>query len=79
MLVREQYWDRIPYVLMLFNYDDMNIRNVIRLGSKWKSSYYPLSKQQALYIKEVLENEQYQIPDSVRRDVLFNLNIAEMK
>ena len=79
MLVREQYWDRIPYVLMLFNYDDVNIRNVIRLGSKWKSSYYPLSKQQALYIKEVLENEQYQIPDSVRRDVLFNLNIAEMK
>ena len=64
---------------MLFNFDDVNIRNVIRLGSKWKSSYYPLSKQQALYIKEVLENEQYQIPDSVRRDVLFNLNIAEMK
>ena len=79
MLISEQYWDRIPFVLMLFNYDDADIRYVIRLGARWKSSYYLLSEQQASRIREILDDEQYQIPDSVRRDVLFNLDIAEMR
>lgn len=73
MLVRESCWDRMPYLLMLFWYEDDEIRERIRDGLKARSMYASISEKRAEWIQDILEEEKYHIPEKVKKDILFEL------
>ena len=80
-LVREPYWERIPYTLMLYSYGDENIQSLIRPGLYWKHTYAysGTSKANAAWILEILDDDKYQISDKVKEHIRFNLEHAVKK
>lgn len=80
-LVREPYWERIPYILMLYSYGDEKIQSLIRLGLYWKHSYAysGTTKANAAWILEILDDDKYQISGKVKEYIRFNLEHAVKK
>lgn len=81
MLIREAYWDRAPYLLMLFSYEDEKIRSIVRRGLIWKVSYSysAVTDDRANWIRTILDSPEYQITDRTRVNILFNLDHAVKK
>jgi len=79
ILSRESCWDRIPYLLMLYWYEDEAIRNIVWRGLNHRTMYASISRQKAKWIEEILQNEQYNIPEMVKRDILFELKYVTQK
>jgi len=73
ILGREDYWARLPYLLMLYNDLDEYIPMIVRRKIAWKNYYAHVSRDHAEWIEKILEDEKYQIPEKVKERVRFNL------
>ncbi|MCR5128754.1 MAG: hypothetical protein K6B69_11720 [Lachnospiraceae bacterium] len=64
----------MPYLLMLYSYPDDEIRNPVR-RTLWNKAavYADVSRQQADLIEKTMNDAQYQIPDSLKRSITFDL------
>ena len=74
--LRERAWDRLPYVLRLFWYEKEDVRQIIRRGVYGRSLYSKISKGNAEVIREILYNEEYQIPEELREGIEFDLKFV---
>ena len=75
LLINESYWDRVPYLLMLFKPQNGGIPyDVLRKGFNSSSTYSNVSESQAKWIEEILEDEEYKIPEKTARKVRFDLS-----
>lgn len=72
-LAREEYWDRLPYILKLYSYEDETVRDKVRYGLKGVNMYGRISKENAEWIKEMLANDSCKIPERMKTEILFNL------
>ena len=76
MLGREAYWDRVPYLLMLYKSKDDSMRGRISEGLSSNVVYSGVSDEQAKWIEEILDEKEYVIPEKVARDVRFALSYS---
>ncbi len=72
LLNRERAWDRLPYVLMLYSYEDERIGTIIRRGVNGRSLYGSIPAEKAEWIKSIMEDEKYQIPEEIRKSINFD-------
>ena len=74
-LTHETYWEQVPYALMLFSDSNERIRDTVRRALTWKPTraYSGTTEENAKFIEEVLNDEHYNISESVKKYVLFNL------
>ena len=76
LLIAEIYWDRIPYILMLYNYENEDVRNIIRRGAKTPTYSYGVTKERLELIASILDDEKYDLPDKLKEKIRFNLKSA---
>ena len=69
LLIREKYWDRLRYILMLYSYEDDQVRNVVRRHFRHKAMYSLTDVDEAAKIRSVLYDPKYQIPDRIKEHV----------
>lgn len=74
--LRERSWDRLPYVLQLFCYEEESIRNVIRRSVYGRGLYSIVTKKDAEIIREILYNEKYCIPEHLQKSIEFDLRFV---
>lgn len=73
LLVREPSWERLPYVLRLYQYEDLDLQEIIRKGIAHRNVYAKLSKKQAEEIRAILNAPEYGIPQELQREIAFDL------
>lgn len=76
LLIKEQYWDRLPYVLMLYSYEDEYIKNLLSEGVYCNNLYDKIPAEKAEMIRKILQDENYKIPPSIQEKINFNLKYA---
>ena len=74
--LRERAWERLPYVLRLFWYEEEDVRQVIRRGVYGRSLYGKISKEEAEEIRGILYSEEYRIPEDLRKGIEFDLRFV---
>ena len=80
ILLGERCWDRMPYLLMLYSYPDDEIRNPVRRTIWSKAAVYAdVSRQQADLIEKTMNDEQYHIPESLKKSITFDLRHITIK
>lgn len=72
-LAREEYWDRLPYILKLYSHEDDTVRDRTRYGLKGVNMYGRISKENAEWIKEILADDSCKVPECMKTEILFNL------
>lgn len=75
-LLRERSWDRIPYILQLYWYEEEIIRKVLQRGVYGRSVYSRISKEAAEQIRSLLYNEKYNIPQQLQKSIEFDLKFV---
>ena len=76
LLGREDYWARMPYLLMLYHDPDEHIRMISERKIAWRTNYSHVSQEHAERIEKILADEKYQIPEEVQSRVRFDLKHA---
>ncbi|MBO4688035.1 MAG: hypothetical protein J5636_05935 [Clostridiales bacterium] len=76
LLNAENYWDRIPYILMLYNYEIEDVRHILRRGTRSPSSSFGATKERLDLIAGILDDEKYDLPEQLKKSVRFNLKVA---
>ena len=75
LLVNESYWDRVPYILMLYTPQKGDIPyGKLEDGIRSSTVYSSVSEAQAVWIEEILEDKQYRIPENIARNVRNKLS-----
>lgn len=72
-LAKEEYWDRLPYILKLYSYEDETVIDKVRYGLKGVNMYGSISKENAEWIKEILAEDSCKVPERIKTVILFNL------
>ena len=72
-LAREEYWDRLPYILKLYSHEDEIIRDRARYGLKGVNMYGRISTENAEWIREILAEDSCKVPERLKTVILFNL------
>lgn len=75
-LLRERSWDRLPYVLQLYNYEDEKLRQIIQRGVYKRSMYGRITKEDAAYIREIMYDAKYGIPDYLKKAIEFDMKFV---
>lgn len=75
-LLRERSWDRLPYVLQLYCYEEESIRKIIRRGVNGRSVYGIVSKEKAEMIRGILYDDKYCIPEHLQKSIEFDLKFV---
>lgn len=75
-LLRERSWDRLPYILQLYNYEDEKLRQVIQRGVYKRSVYGQITKADAEYIREIMYDAKYGIPDYLKKAIEFDMKFV---
>lgn len=80
-LSHEAYWDRVPYALMLYYDSDYKIRDTVRIALAWKhtNAYSGTTKENAAFIRKILNNGRYKIDEDLKTRILFNLEHTVIK
>ena len=76
LLVRERSWDRLPYVLRLYWFEEPVIQKILQNGAECRSMYARISKEAAEEIRSILENGRYRIPEELRKGIEFDLKFV---
>lgn len=74
--LREHSWDVLPYALQLYCYEDATIREIIRCSVKGRSLYTKISKEEAGWIREILYDDKYCIPEHLQKSIEFDLKFV---
>ena len=77
IISKGQYWDRLPYMLLLLSHEDETISEIARNGLRKKSMYGKTSKENAAWIREILSDDQYCVPENMKKSILFDLKVIE--
>lgn len=72
-LAREEYWDRLPYILKLYSHEDEIVRDKVRYGLRGVNMYGHISRENAEWIREILSEDSCKVPEQIRTGILFNL------
>ncbi len=75
-LLRERSWDRLPYILQVYNYGDETIRQVIQRGVYRRSVYGQITKDEAEVIRGIMYDEKYGIPEYLRKAIEFDMKFV---
>lgn len=73
LLSKEPYWDRLPYALMLYSFKDESIHDIIDRSIKRRYLYAHVSPEKADFIRSILDNADYGIPEKLKESTLFYL------
>ncbi len=76
ILSKESYWDRLPYLLMLYDHENAEIRRSIFAGLQVKNMYNTISKEKAEWILGIMNDEKYAIPEWLKKKLAFDLKCA---
>ncbi len=77
LLNSENYWDRIPYVLMLYNFENEEVRSIIRRGTIHPASTFGATKERIDLIESILNDSKYDLPEGLKKSVRFDLRTSE--
>lgn len=77
LLNSENYWDRIPYVLMLYNFENEEVRSIIRRGTIHPASTLGATKERIDLIESILNDSKYDLPEGLKKSVRFDLRTSE--
>ena len=72
-LAREEYWDRLPYILKLYSHENETVRDRVRYGLKGVNMYGRISPENAKWIREILAEDSCKVPERLKTVILFNL------
>lgn len=72
-LVRENSWERLPYLLMLYWYENDFLRKIIQDAVKKRGTYGRVDKTHAYEIRSIMNDEKYNIPQKLREQIEFDL------
>lgn len=73
---RENSWDRLPYLLRLFWYEEETIRTVLQSYAYNRSVYGKITQEAAENIRSILYHEQYRIPQKLAESIEFDLRFV---
>lgn len=76
ILLDEDSWERLPYLLELYWYPDEKISNCIRTRVQQRSPYKKVSKELKCDIINSLNNMQYHLPQEIKDSILFDLKFV---
>lgn len=76
LLVRERVWDRLPYLLKLYQYEDVELQEILRRGLEHRSLYERVTVEEAEEIRRILQDERYGIPEKLRKGIEFDLKFV---
>ena len=76
MLVKEKYWDRLPYIILLYSHEDEIIRNKIRIGLNGVSMYGTILKENADWVRALLSDSSFKIPERTKQNILLCMKYA---
>lgn len=71
LLGHENYWDMIPYALMMYSCEDEDILRNIHVRCAWDSRC--VSDERLEWIRNILNDDNYKIPQNVKEAVAFNI------
>lgn len=75
-LLREHSWERLPYILKQYWYEEEVIRTVLRRAACGRSVYSRISKELAEEIRSILGDERYNIPEELKKSIEFDLRFV---
>lgn len=79
LLVHESSWERLPYVLRLYQYEDPTLREEIRKGALGRSAYAKITRVEAEEIRGLLYEPKYEIPPDLQKEIEFDLKYVTMR
>jgi hypothetical protein len=75
--MQDNSWSRLPYLLLLYNYDDIDLRNKIRERINHRNPYGRISTKEASYIKSVMKEKNGELPEALIKKIEFDLRFVE--
>lgn len=76
ILLEEDSWERLPYLLELYHYPYEKMRQLIHLRVNQRNPYKKVSKQLKEKIMNSLMNQKNDIPHNVQKSILFDLKFV---
>ena len=73
ILLEEDSWERLPYLLELYYYPYEKMRQLIHLRINQRNPYKKISPQLKEKIMSSLMNQKNNIPNNVQESILFDL------
>lgn len=76
LLVREPSWERLPYLLLLYQPTsgaDDRTRRMVRGAIRFRSVYAGITGEQADFITKTMERPELGIPEEIKKEILFDL------
>lgn len=78
LLLKENAWDRLPYLLILYS-SHRAYNDLIKKAIDNRNLYYSLSQEESVFIKNILSNQNYNIPQNMIDSILFDLKFITKK
>ena len=73
LLLREKSWSRLPYLILLYDYEKENLRAQIRQSIHYRNIYEEVSIRQEEKIKQALTLKSESLPKEVAQRILLDL------
>lgn len=77
LLLKKPSWERLPYLLDLYETEDVTFRHLIHSGINCRFMFARVSAGLADRIREKLEEKKEILPEKLRKDILFDLKYVE--
>lgn len=74
--MQDNSWSRLPYLLSLYNYYDLDLRDKIRMKIEHRNGYGKVSMQEASYIRDILNEKRDELPDTLIKKIEFDLKFV---
>lgn len=79
LLLQSNSWSRIPYLLLLYNYDDINLRYKIRMSIGRRNIYGNITSTEANLIRNILKEKNNELPETLIKEIEFDLKYIVYK
>ncbi|WP_455717404.1 hypothetical protein [Anaerosporobacter sp.] len=73
LLLNESSWSRLPYLLQLYNYEDISLQDKIRKKATQRSCYSKLSEIEAEKLRKIMNDSTLRIPAKLISDIELDL------
>ena len=73
LLLQESSWSRLPYLLLLYNYEDISIQYKIRKKTTQRSMYGKVTETDAETIRNIMNDSTLNIPAKLISDIELDL------
>jgi succinate dehydrogenase flavin-adding protein (antitoxin of CptAB toxin-antitoxin module) len=79
LLMQENSWSRLPYLLLLYQYPDRNLRAKIRMKIEQRDVYGRVTQQEAVFIQKVMEEKKDELPQILIDKIEFDMKYVVVK